>query len=762
MPFNVRIGLPLTSHGRTNIADILSILSGGAIMALWTPAELTTLLWLDADDAATITIDTGVGQWADKSGNNRHAVQTTDANQPVITAGGLNGKNIVTFDGSSDFLEIAGSIGTNVSIFYVQITADTPYIVLNENSLTTDFGACAQSGSAAAVSTNFGTPTYYKNGASQTWANRGQVYTALHNAPHIVGAVNANLTSWTSARISGYTASSTFLLAGSIAEMIIISGSISTDDRQLIEGYLAWKWGLEGSLAADHPYKDAAPTIAAQLVTLSLNQPISLAQLVTLSLDQPIALRKLLTLSLDQSSGMELSMSLIQRCRAMPQVTMSLNQWVRSLRQITLRLDQHVGVCPLVRLSLDQHVKMPGRVTLSLDQSVVIAGQLLAMSLDQPVNMANNGRVTMSLAQPCAIASGEAIRQGISLSVTVGGRLVEPDYVSIKADDSDGFLSATIRFPDPAQYALCRVGETVVITELLDELPAEITVLRVQTLANPEEPGAADHILTAVSPTIALDEEPLTDDLGPGVAAALMTALAAGYGITLDWQGVEGWPFLAGELMAEDETAYQVLVRLAAASGAFVQSMPDGETIRLRPEYAVNVGTWPTAATDLEINDQDHIFSIDEQPDERDGFNAFMVGGQSSAAGNHHLDDKPLTATTKDVKFYHWPWNAAKAIVLGHTGGDWVSIDYLGVHEEIVTDENVVVTAGIGRLQLPCYGLVSYQYKEDGLGAVTFEEDGSIATAVLGDALLDVTYKTKYRRWLLTDPRAEHLLIYVD
>ena len=31
-------------------------------------------------------------------------------------------------------------------------------------------------------------------------------------------------------------------------------------DRQQLEGYLAWKWGLEANLPVDHPYKNAAPT----------------------------------------------------------------------------------------------------------------------------------------------------------------------------------------------------------------------------------------------------------------------------------------------------------------------------------------------------------------------------------------------------------------------------------------------------------------------------------------------------------------------
>ena len=40
-----------------------------------------------------------------------------------------------------------------------------------------------------------------------------------------------------------------------LGEMIILDGVPSDDDRQRIEGYLAWKWDLTGSLPDDHPYR---------------------------------------------------------------------------------------------------------------------------------------------------------------------------------------------------------------------------------------------------------------------------------------------------------------------------------------------------------------------------------------------------------------------------------------------------------------------------------------------------------------------------
>jgi hypothetical protein len=50
-------------------------------------------------------------------------------------------------------------------------------------------------------------------------------------------------------------------MTGDIGEFIFMSANPSETDRVLIEGYLAWKWGLEGSLDAGHLYKSAAPTI---------------------------------------------------------------------------------------------------------------------------------------------------------------------------------------------------------------------------------------------------------------------------------------------------------------------------------------------------------------------------------------------------------------------------------------------------------------------------------------------------------------------
>ena len=42
-------------------------------------------------------------------------------------------------------------------------------------------------------------------------------------------------------------------------EIILTTGTLSPEDRQKLEGYLAWKWGTQAALPGGHPYKSAAP-----------------------------------------------------------------------------------------------------------------------------------------------------------------------------------------------------------------------------------------------------------------------------------------------------------------------------------------------------------------------------------------------------------------------------------------------------------------------------------------------------------------------
>ena len=232
---------------------------------LWTPDEITTELWLDAYDEDTITESGGdVSQWDDKSGNARHVTQATGSLQPQTGAFTLNGYNVISSPASSPAEYLAGSFGATLS-------QPNSIFVVGKYDTTSDalFDGIGASNRAA----------HYESGGNfRMYAGSALVADTSDTNPHIFGTVWNGASS--SHRLDGGTPSTgnpgthsltgitlfaaydgSFGLDGYIGEVIILNESVSTAVRQKIEGYLAWKWGLEANLPGGHPYEDYAPTV---------------------------------------------------------------------------------------------------------------------------------------------------------------------------------------------------------------------------------------------------------------------------------------------------------------------------------------------------------------------------------------------------------------------------------------------------------------------------------------------------------------------
>ena len=276
-----------TDQRRTKAGTIPMLKHGmernlGLFTDAWTPANITTSMWLDAADTSTITLNsTTVSQWNDKSGNGRNASQGTALQQPTYTSNSQNGYGIISFDGSNDNLDISSTTlitsgNSNFGVFaaykpktstgYGSILANylagnfelligsqsvaaylAPWGLYNNASLDLDSGNYTQNANTfiSCVRTS-GSVVGYTNGTTKnTVANSASVYTGANTES--VWAVGANTNNTEAALMDLY-------------ELIVVNGTVSTDTRQKTEGYLAWKWGLQASLPNDHPYKNAAPT----------------------------------------------------------------------------------------------------------------------------------------------------------------------------------------------------------------------------------------------------------------------------------------------------------------------------------------------------------------------------------------------------------------------------------------------------------------------------------------------------------------------
>jgi hypothetical protein len=270
---------------------------------LWRPNNLGSVLalWLDAEDAASITLNgSTVSQWADKSGNARNFSQATVSSQPTYDATVLSGKPALTFDGTSKFMSAGDTLDlrtNDITIMSVVKFANSTQsgVVLSKTryaagagryalyrSLTSGMlgvgtqyatffatrdaissGAIAQSLYSSTNTKLFGGELdRFVSGYARIWEDGINTASAAYD----VDAFNLNNSDelWIGA-YQNYLGTSPptggSYMNGQIAEIVVAQSALSTADRQNLEGYLAWKWILEGSLPANHPYKNRAPTV---------------------------------------------------------------------------------------------------------------------------------------------------------------------------------------------------------------------------------------------------------------------------------------------------------------------------------------------------------------------------------------------------------------------------------------------------------------------------------------------------------------------
>ena len=228
---------------------------------LWTPNVLRSALWFDAADLSTLTLVSGdASEWRDKSGNGRHVSQATAARRPTYAELGLNGRPtldwgsainnkglenlsvsnfnptryfiVADYDGADPFNEHAGLVTHN-------FTAGIDIIIANNTGILWYSGSYFHNGNPTA--TNVALPTI--------------------NSPFVLASNFAHSTN----RLNLFIGNDRFLTGvtrgwrGKISEVFALDYVPSVAQRQVAEGYLAWKWGIR--LDARHPFVNRPPLI---------------------------------------------------------------------------------------------------------------------------------------------------------------------------------------------------------------------------------------------------------------------------------------------------------------------------------------------------------------------------------------------------------------------------------------------------------------------------------------------------------------------
>lgn len=241
----------------------------------WTPKQLGTLdLWLDADDATTITIATGISQWDDKSGNGRHATQSTGSKQPTLVRNDLNGRTAVRFTSSSSQVlntthsfQGYGSFAvyavmrtvSSASRSLVRMQPSTPgesgyFAFPYDQNVAVSWDGGLLAGATGTQSSSLvlgflrvksGTRKVRRDGSENASATANANTAAFTGGGNLFTAIGGF---WNGEYYNGWA-----------HEIVIHGAELVADDRDRLEGYLAHKWGLAGSLPSGHAYKSVAP-----------------------------------------------------------------------------------------------------------------------------------------------------------------------------------------------------------------------------------------------------------------------------------------------------------------------------------------------------------------------------------------------------------------------------------------------------------------------------------------------------------------------
>ena len=253
-------------------ATATGIVSGGG--ALWTPADLTTnqIGWYDgADSSKLIFGGSNLTQWTDKSPATSNV--TPFGTGPTLVS--VNSLGSLQFNGQGLRTSTAISLGDFIVFVVFTPNASGAYERLVDHDFPNGFWIGRDSTNAA-----------WGGGIRLGVAPYGYFVPLANSATHIVssgrsgttqtvkgngGAVSTSQACDGAATLNniigiggGYNDVASDRLDGDyISEVLIYSATLPVADEAKVEGYLAWKWGIQASLPAGHPYKSAAPTTGA-------------------------------------------------------------------------------------------------------------------------------------------------------------------------------------------------------------------------------------------------------------------------------------------------------------------------------------------------------------------------------------------------------------------------------------------------------------------------------------------------------------------
>jgi hypothetical protein len=250
-----------------NMQNIIGYLAQKWYVSLPTfiPPRVTGLvLWLDANDSSSFTLSgSNVTQWRDKSGSGNH-FSVVSGTPTRITDGSLTVVNIPsgTIMGGTSSI----SVTTSFQIFAVaKVTGPTTdfYSMLLSIGASTDRSIRYYSSTNSTSNIQLqGGPSLASNagdliGTAQVNGSRNATASSVYTNYHLLDGPST-VTQAGIPRISDSFNNRYFI--GRVCEILIFNTSMINLNREKIQGYLAWKWGINSLLPSTQTYYSVAPS----------------------------------------------------------------------------------------------------------------------------------------------------------------------------------------------------------------------------------------------------------------------------------------------------------------------------------------------------------------------------------------------------------------------------------------------------------------------------------------------------------------------
>jgi len=246
----------------------------GTVIPAFQPTQIPGIqMWLDgADPLATGTAPSSgatVATWSDKSGNGYNG---TGVSNPTYVSGGG-----ISFNGSSQYY---------TTTYTAAPTQETAFVIAKFNSVTSQLVTIGNTGVTSSrtqfLNNNRMQISVYGIGGYGYGTNNVSIGTTIlwdytYSGGTIATYYNGNTDTVTTG-VPAYSGSGTtnigfalspYYMNGTIYEIIIFNTVLSTNQRQVMEGFLAWKWGLNSQLPGAHPFYSSAPVLSSLVNTFS-------------------------------------------------------------------------------------------------------------------------------------------------------------------------------------------------------------------------------------------------------------------------------------------------------------------------------------------------------------------------------------------------------------------------------------------------------------------------------------------------------------